>query len=148
MVINTFLRFSATKQWKICKWTPKKLVPLIIIAFLQFFQNFYILESLHVSIVIRNRKIVWKHRPYCWCFPLNLKYPGLLYKAYIKTTKNGDFHEELLSENDIEAVLATLCCYDHGAKASGAVQKIATDQKEYCKCSLCVIICWIAKIYL
>ena len=40
-----------------------------------------------------------------------------------------------------EAVLATFCCYNHGAKASDEVQKIATDQKEYRKCSLCVIIC-------
>ena len=39
-----------------------------------------------------------------------------------------------------EAVLATLCCYDHGAKASEEIQKIATDQREYRKCSLCVII--------
>ena len=51
-------------------------------------------------------------------------------------------------ENDLEAVLATFCCYDHGAKASEEVQKIATDQKEYHKCSLCVIICWIAERYL
>ena len=35
------------------------------------------------------------------------------------------------NENDIEAVLATLCCYDHGAKASEAVQKVTTDQKKY-----------------
>ena len=35
----------------------------------------------------------------------------------------------------------TLCYYDHGAKASEAVQKIAIDQKEYGKCSLYVIIC-------
>ena len=48
----------------------------------------------------------------------------------------------------IEAILAFFCCYDHGAKASKAVQKIATDQKEYPKCSSCVIICWIVKIYL
>ena len=27
-------------------------------------------------IVIRNGKIVWKHGPYCWYFPLNLKYLG------------------------------------------------------------------------
>ena len=31
--------------------------------------------------------------------------------------------------------------------ASEAVQKIATDQKDYHKCSSCVIVCWIAKIY-
>ena len=55
--------------------------------------------------------------------------------------KNGDFCEELLSENDTEAVLVTFCCYDHVAKASEVVQKIATDQKEYRKCSSCVIIC-------
>ena len=35
-----------------------------------------------------------------------------------------------------EAVLPTFCRYDHGAKASEEVQKIATDQKEYRKCSL------------
>ena len=47
----------------------------------------------------------------------------------------------IVQGNDFEAVLATFCCYDHGAKASELVQKIATDQKEYRKCSLCVIIC-------
>ena len=96
--------------------------------------------------VIRNGKIVWKHGPYCWFFWLNLKYLGWSYKAYIKTVKNSDFCYEMLSKNDFEAVLATFCCYDHGAKASEEVQKITKDQKEYRKCSLCVIICWIAKI--
>ena len=51
----------------------------------------------------------------------------------------------MLSENDFEAVLAIFCCYDHGPNASEAVQKIAIDQKEYRKHSLCIIICWIAK---
>ena len=93
------------------------------------------------GIVIRNGKIIWKHGPLCWYFHLNLKYLGWPYRAYIKTAKNGDFCEELLSESDFEIVLATFCCCDHGAKASEAVQKIAADQKEYRKCSLCVIIC-------
>ena len=35
-----------------------------------------------------------------------------------KQRKNLDFCEQLLRENDFEAVLATFCCYDHGAKAS------------------------------
>ena len=35
---------------------------------------------------------------------------------------------------DFEAGLATFCCYDNGPKTSEAVQKIATDQKEYRKC--------------
>ena len=54
----------------------------------------------------------------------------------------------MLNENDFEAVLATFCCYDHGAKASEEAQKIAADKKEYQKCSSRVIIFWIAKIYL
>ena len=100
------------------------------------------------TIVIKKGKIVWKHGSYCWCFPLNLKYLGWPYRAYIKTGKNDDFCEEFLSENNIEAVLTNLCCYDHCSKASETVQKIVKDLKEYHKCSPCVIICWIAKIYL
>ena len=65
---------------------------------------------------------------------------GWQYRIYVKTAKNGNFCEELLRENDFEAVSATLCCYDHGAKASEAVQKIPADQKEYQKSSLCVIV--------
>ena len=59
-------------------------------------------------------------------------------KEYIKTTKDGGFCEELLSENDFEAVLATSCYYDYGANASEAVKKIATDQKDY-ENALCVL---------
>ena len=47
----------------------------------------------------------------------------------------------LAGENDIEAVLATFCCYDNGAKGFEAVQKIARDKKECPKSSSCVIIC-------
>ena len=53
-----------------------------------------------------------------------------LYKEYIKTAKNGSFCEELLSENDFEAVLANFCCYDYGANTSEAVQKISTRTLE------------------
>ena len=38
----------------------------------------------------------------------------------------ASFSEELLSENDFEAVLANFCCYDYGANTSEAVQKIST----------------------
>ena len=48
------------------------------------------------------------------------------YRKYIKTAKNGGFCEELLSENDFEAVLVNFCCYEYGANASEAVQKIST----------------------
>ena len=43
-----------------------------------------------------------------------------------QTAKNGGFFEELLSENDFEAVLVNFCCYEYGANASEAVQKIST----------------------
>ena len=59
----------------------------------------------------------------------------------IHQNKNGNFCEELFSENDFEAVFATFCCYDYGVNASEAVQKIATDFKDYHKCSSCVIVC-------
>ena len=55
--------------------------------------------------------------------------------------------EEFFSENDFEAVVATFCCYDYGANASEAIERIATDQKDYHKCSLCVIVCCITKTY-
>ena len=54
----------------------------------------------------------------------------------------------VLSENDFEVVLDNFCWYDYGAKASEAVQKIATNQKEYRKSSSCVAISQIAKIYI
>ena len=49
--------------------------------------------------------------------------------------------EKLLSESYFVDVLVTFCSCDQDAKASEAVQKIAADQKEYRKCSSCVITC-------
>ena len=43
-----------------------------------------------------------------------------------QTAKNGGFCEELLSENDFEAVLVNFCCYEYGGNASEAFQKIST----------------------
>ena len=37
---------------------------------------------------------------------------------------------ELLKKNNFEAILVNFCFYDHDAKASQDVYKIATDQKE------------------
>ena len=53
----------------------------------------------------------------------------------------------MVSENGFETVLATFCSYDYGVNASETVQKITTDQKYYYKCSSCVIVSWIVKIY-
>ena len=50
----------------------------------------------------------------------------------------------------LRTLLVTFCCYEYGANASEAVQKIAIDQKDYDKCSsgvLLAIVCWIAAIY-
>ena len=60
---------------------------------------------------------------------------------------DSGFWEEFLSENKFEAILATFCCYDYDANATEAVQKFAADQKDYHKCSSCVIVCWIVNIY-
>ena len=60
-----------------------------------------------------------------------MKYLGWPYKAHIKIAKNGNLCEELLSENNFEAVLATFCCYNHGSNTSETVQKIATASKVY-----------------
>ena len=43
-----------------------------------------------------------------------------------QTAKNGGFCEELLSENDFEAVLVNFRCYEYGANVSEAFQKIST----------------------
>ena len=100
-----------------------------------------VIKNMYYNIVVRNGKIVWKHGPYLRYFCLELKYLGWPYRECIKTAKNDDFCEELLSENDFEAVLVTCYFYDYGADASEAVQKIATDQKDYGKCSSSVTVC-------
>ena len=46
----------------------------------------------------------------------------------IKTSKNDGFCDQLLSENDFETVLVNFCCYEYGANASEAVQKISTRE--------------------
>ena len=46
-----------------------------------------------------------------------------------KQQKIAAFNEKFQGENDFEAVLATLCCYDYGVNASEAIKNIVTDQK-------------------
>ena len=106
------------------------------VSFLKFIKILY--QFINFSIVIRNGNILWKHGRYCWYFRLNLKFLGWPYRAYIKTEKNGGFCEELLSEIDFEAVLATFCCHYLLILTSEALQKIATDKKDYHRCSLFV----------
>ena len=35
------------------------------------------------------------------------------YSKYIETAKNGGFCEEVLTENDFEAVSVNFCCYEY-----------------------------------
>ena len=44
----------------------------------------------------------------------------------ISIQKINGFCEELLSENNFEAVLVNFCCYEYGANVSETVQKIST----------------------
>ena len=53
----------------------------------------------------------------------------------------------LLVKINFEAVLATVSCYDYDANASETVEKIPADEKDYHKCSLCIIVSRIAKAY-
>ena len=61
---------------------------------------------------------------------MNLKYLGWPCRENTKSAKNCSFCEELLSENDFEAVLVNFCCYEYGVNASEAVQKISTRTLE------------------
>ena len=90
----------------------------------------------------KKRKDSLKTRAVLLIFSLELEISGVAVQSIHQNRNNGDLCEELLTENDFEAVLVTFCCYDLGGKASEAVQKIDTDQKEYRKCSLCIIIYW------
>ena len=96
----------------------------------------------------KNGKTVWKHGPQCWYFCLNSRYLGWRTEHTSKQRKMVTFARNCLVKITLRLFSSRSVVHvlDHGAKASEEVQKIATDQKEYRKCSLCVIICWIAKI--
>ena len=89
----------------------------------------------------KKRKDSLETRAALLIFSLELEIFGVVVQGIHQNSKNGNFWEESLSENDIESVLVTFCCYEPGVKASEAVQKIAIDQKEYRNCSSCVIMC-------
>ena len=80
-------------------------------------------------------------------FSLEHEISGVALQRIHQNSENDGLCEEVLSENNFEAVLATFCCYGYDANASEAVQKIIIDHKDYQKCSSFVIVCWIAKRY-
>ena len=68
-------------------------------------------------------------------FSLELEISGVTVQIIHQNSKKWWRCEELVTENDFQAILAI------GANASEAVQKITTDQKDYHKCSSRVIVC-------
>ena len=87
-------------------------------SFQTFGPQYYKNGSIHLN--------SWKHRLYLLIFSLELEIFGVVVQKMHQNSKNGGFCEELLSENDFEAVLVNFCCYEYGANASEAVQKIST----------------------
>ena len=50
------------------------------------------------------------------------------------------YSEDFLNKDDFEDFLAIFCCYDYCVNASEAVEKIATNQKDYNKSSVRVVL--------
>ena len=93
---------------------------------LQYYKNQSIrLNSWHHSYK-KQIQIVWKQKSYLLIFSLELEIFGVAVKTIHQKVKNGCFCEELLSENDFEAVLVNFCRYNYSANTSEAVQKIST----------------------
>ena len=101
-----YIRSSQSATKLLCLWHfSSKYLEGLYKAF-EFSQDFslivaWVYHKMYYIIVIKNGKIVWKHRPYCWYFRFNFKYLVWLYRAYIKTAKHGNFCKEFLSENDL-----------------------------------------------
>ena len=89
----------------------------------------------------RKRKDSLETRAVLLIFSLELEISGVAVQRIHQNNEKWWLCEELLSENNFEAVLATFCHHDYGANTSEEVSKIVTDQKDYYKCSSCVIVC-------
>ena len=63
-------------------------------------------------------------------FLLEFEISGVALQRIHQKNKNSGFCDEFISENDFEAVLVNFCCYDYGANAPEAVQKISTRTLE------------------
>ena len=132
-----------------------------IFRYKQFCLVYFLNFQKHLFPTLASRKVVFfflcnnshnnrKHSLETWAvlliLSLELKISGVAIQRIHQKSKKLCLLWELPTKNDFVAVLATFCCYDHDAKVFEAVQKIATNQKEYHICSSCVIIWWITKI--
>ena len=86
----------------------------------------------------KKRKRSLETRDVLLIFLLEFEISGLAYAECIKITKKAAFREDFLNGDDFQAVLASFCSYDYVTNVSEAAEKIATDEKDYCKCSLSV----------
>ena len=79
--------------------------------------------GIYLTIVIRNET-----RAALLIFLLEIEIIEVAVQRIHQSSKRWcGFCNELLSENDFEAVLVFFCCYVYGANASQVVQKIAID---------------------
>ena len=89
----------------------------------------------------KKRKDSLEERAVLLIFSLELESVLVAVERIHQNSKKWWLCEKLLSENDFEAVLAAFYCYGCGTNVYEAVQEIATDQKDYYKCSSRVIVC-------
>ena len=64
----------------------------------------------------------------------------------MKTAKMAACSEDFICGDDFDAALAIFRSSCYSANTYEAVEKVTTDEKDYHKCSLCVIV-WIAMAY-
>ena len=68
----------------------------------------------------KKRKNSLETRDVLLIFPFEYETSVVAVQRIHQNSKEGGFYEEVIRENDFEAVLATFCCYDYGANASEA----------------------------
>ena len=96
----------------------------------------------------KKRKDSLESRTVLFIFSLELKISGVAVQSVHQNSDKWRLLWGIAWWKWFEAVLAIFCCYDHGAKASEAVQKIAMNQRVYRKCFSCIIIFRMAEIYI
>ena len=121
---------------------------IIICSMINFFssikhsirQEFNLTENIDI-IVIRNGWIVWKHELHCLYFCLNLKFLGWPCMKYITTAIMATWSENFHCGDDFDDAITIFCSHCYSQIACEAVKKITTDEDDYQKCTLHVIVC-------
>ena len=116
------------------KWYPYCTILYIIFNWWKVVNNLVCHTSLQLySIVIRNRKRVVGTLAWTWNF-------------WGDRTGNTSKQRKGCLQWGFSFLFEIFRSYCYSAKVSEAVVKIATDEKDYHKCSLCIIV-WIATAY-